>query len=413
MESSDQQLTNQSQKPKYQTHMRPKILCVDDELDNLDALERLFRPHFTVLRASSGADAIKLLESHQDEISVIITDQRMPQMTGVQLLSFCLQNYPDIIRILLTGYTDVQSIVDAVNSGQIYRYLTKPWDPVDLTTTCQRAAERYYLQLELRQKNMELQKALTELQTLDKAKNQFMILINHELKTPLTSILSFTDLLKETRLDEEQEICVNRVKRSAERLQALINDSLIVVSQETNTLKIKKSKTLVSDLIPKINAELEQSLRSKNQKIDFQLASVFTLADAPMIQQVLSRLVHNACKFGKENSKIIVSGQVADADYVDNNSNSSAATIRESRPKTQSRPEIIFQVINEGPPLKTSVIEKITKPFFLDEDVMNHSVGYGLGLTVCQSLLQAHQSQLEFTNTDGGVQVQFRLPLID
>jgi signal transduction histidine kinase len=259
---------------------------------------------------------------------------------------------------------------------------------VDLTTTCQRAAERYYLQLELKQKNMELQKALTELQTLDKAKNQFMILINHELKTPLTSILSFTDLLKETRLDEEQEICVNRVKRSAERLQALINDSLIVVSQETNTLKIKKSKTLVSDLIPKINAELEQSLRSKNQKIDFQLASVFTLADAPMIQQVLSRLVHNACKFGKENSKIIVSGQVAGA-------------------------EIIFQVINEGPPLKASVIEKITKPFFLDEDVMNHSVGYGLGLTVCQSLLQAHQSQLEFTNTDGGVQVQFRLPLID
>ncbi len=372
-------------------NQKPKILCVDDEPDNLDALERLFRAQFTVLRAKSGAEAISIIEDNQknnedQSICIVLTDQRMPAMTGVQLLSYCLQNYPDIIRILLTGYTDIQSIVDAVNSGQIYRYLTKPWDPVDLTNTCLKAAEKYYLRHELKNKNIELERALTELQSLDKAKNQFMILINHELKTPLTSIISFTDLLKETRLDEEQEVCVQRIKKSADRLQSLIQDSLIVVSQETNTLKIKKELISSEKIKLKFSTELEQQLKSKNQTVSESIEKVYLHMDLNYIQQILIRLIHNASKFGKENSAIQVLTKIENK-------------------------KLIFQVQNEGTNLKSSVIEKITKPFFLDEDVMNHSVGTGLGLTVCQSLLKAHDSTLEFINQPSGVIVQFSLAI--
>src|SRR6202012_3259788 len=124
-----------------------------------------------------------------------VTDQRMPGMTGVELLSESMESTPDAVRILLTGYTDIESVIAAINSGQIYRYVTKPWDPVDLTNAVDKAIERYEMSAELKEKNAALEMALRELRVLDEAKSNFMILINHELKTPLTSMVSFLSLL--------------------------------------------------------------------------------------------------------------------------------------------------------------------------------------------------------------------------
>ena len=140
--------------------MKHAILCVDDEVDNVDALERLFRKKFKVFKATSGPEAISILD--ENPVTVIISDQRMPEMTGVEFLSRSLKIQPNTIRILLTGYTDIDSVIDAINSGQVYRYVTKPWDPVDLTTAVDRAVERYELQEEIKQKNIELEKALEE-----------------------------------------------------------------------------------------------------------------------------------------------------------------------------------------------------------------------------------------------------------
>ncbi|MCM2281913.1 MAG: response regulator, partial [Bdellovibrionaceae bacterium] len=176
--------------------MKHTILCVDDESDNVDALERLFRRQYRVLKATSGREALDLLARNQ--VTVIISDQRMPNMSGVEFLAESIQSHPMAIRILLTGYTDIESVIAAINSGQVYRYVTKPWDPVDLSNAVEKAVERYEIGEELREKNAALQNALEELQTLDEAKSNFMILINHELKTPLTAILSFGDLLAET-----------------------------------------------------------------------------------------------------------------------------------------------------------------------------------------------------------------------
>ncbi|MEQ1722922.1 MAG: response regulator, partial [Pseudobdellovibrio sp.] len=178
---------------------KPKLLCVDDESDNLDALERLFRKKYEVLKATSAAKAFEILDNCPD-IAVIISDQRMPVISGVEFLEKSIASHINTSRILLTGYTDIESVIAAVNKGQIFRYLTKPWDAADLTNTTDQALEKYLLKTELKEKNNELQKALDELKSLDKAKNQFMILINHELKTPLTTILSFAGLLKETLL---------------------------------------------------------------------------------------------------------------------------------------------------------------------------------------------------------------------
>ncbi|RYZ84241.1 MAG: response regulator, partial [Proteobacteria bacterium] len=180
------------------------ILCVDDEIDNVDALERLFRKKYAVLKATSGAQGLKIL-SENPNVALIISDQRMPSMTGVEFLEKAQLSCPHALRILLTGYTDIESVISAVNQGQIYRYLTKPWDSVDLANTVDQAIEKFDTARELKTKNIELAQALNELKSLDRAKSNFMILINHELKTPLTSILSFVGLLNESKLDDEQK----------------------------------------------------------------------------------------------------------------------------------------------------------------------------------------------------------------
>lgn len=118
-----------------------KLLIVDDETANLRLLERLFQSEYQCLTASSGADAIRLLEQH--DVAILITDQRMPEITGLELLKRTAQLRPQMVRILLTGYTDVEALVEAINSGLVYMYISKPWNIDDLKLRVGRACEHY------------------------------------------------------------------------------------------------------------------------------------------------------------------------------------------------------------------------------------------------------------------------------
>ena len=121
--------------------MTYKLLIVDDELPNIRLLERLFRQDYFCLTASSGEEAIDLLDQH--EVAVIITDQRMPQMTGIELLKKSADRRPHMVRILLTGYTDLEALVEAVNCGLVYMYISKPWNNDDLRLRVSRAVQHY------------------------------------------------------------------------------------------------------------------------------------------------------------------------------------------------------------------------------------------------------------------------------
>lgn len=121
---------------------KPKLLVVDDEPDNLDLLYRTFRRHFQVLRAESGVRALEVL-AEEGEVAVIISDQRMPEMKGTEFLSKTVPQFPHTVRIILTGFTDVEDLVDAINSGQVYKYITKPWDPQELKQVVAKARETH------------------------------------------------------------------------------------------------------------------------------------------------------------------------------------------------------------------------------------------------------------------------------
>src|ERR1700722_15081081 len=119
--------------------MQHTILVVDDEKDIIDSIERQFRKKYRILKTTSGIEALRLMQ--KETVHLILSDQRMPEMTGVQLFERAQKIQPDAIRILLTGYTDVESVIAAINTGHIYRYVTKPWDPTELDINVRKALE--------------------------------------------------------------------------------------------------------------------------------------------------------------------------------------------------------------------------------------------------------------------------------
>lgn len=133
-----------------------KMLIVDDEPDNLDLLYRTFRLEFQVFRAESAIAALDLLEEH-GEVAIIISDQRMPEMLGTEFLSKTVERFPDTIRIVLTAYTDVKDLVDAINSGKVFKYITKPWNQQQLQAVVRQAAETYRV---VKQRTEELRRSL-------------------------------------------------------------------------------------------------------------------------------------------------------------------------------------------------------------------------------------------------------------
>ena len=145
---------------------RPAILYIDDEEDNLIVFKSAFRRYYRVLTAKSGEEGLRILNDH--DVSVVITDQRMPHMTGVQFLK-SLPEERDMIRMILTGYSDMESIIEAVNTGKVYRYIMKPWDKEELKITVDNAIEAFQLRrannhliLELKEANEVLEKKVLE-----------------------------------------------------------------------------------------------------------------------------------------------------------------------------------------------------------------------------------------------------------
>ncbi|MEG4211997.1 SpoIIE family protein phosphatase [Microcoleus sp. S13_B4] len=133
-----------------------KLMVVDDEPDNLDLLYRTFRRDFQVYKADSALSALEVLDE-QGEMAVIISDQRMPEMNGTEFLGKTVERFPDTIRILLTGYTDVEDLVEAINSGQVFKYITKPWNPEELKLVINQASDTYKY---YKQRSVALRRAL-------------------------------------------------------------------------------------------------------------------------------------------------------------------------------------------------------------------------------------------------------------
>ena len=170
------------------------VLALDDEESILASLERTFlREPYRVAMATQVDKAWEILAS--EKIKVVISDQRMPGVSGVDFLKKVKEKYPDIIRILLTGHADMQAAEEAVNLGEVYRFLTKPWNGEDLKVTVRKAMENHDLVIDnrklfeqTRETNTQLIKTNMDLQRLYDKQKEFTSTVSHELRTPLASI---------------------------------------------------------------------------------------------------------------------------------------------------------------------------------------------------------------------------------
>ena len=227
---------------------RHTLLIVDDEVDVLESLRHQFHRTYKVLTAGSGGQAVSVLNTN--EVQLILSDQRMPGMQGDSFLSQARRLQPDAIRMLFTGYADIQAVINAVNEGHIFRYILKPWDTVELEGIIRQAAEQYDLLAErkrliaeLQAANAQLLHANEELARAGQLKTAFIEVASHEFNTPITLVLGLTELLKMANpnpADDEREI-LRQITASGRQLSRLVTSMLTLLRADDFRRTLQRS----------------------------------------------------------------------------------------------------------------------------------------------------------------------------
>jgi len=271
--------------------MRPDdkiaVLYIDDESNNLLSFQATFRRRFKVYTASSSAEGMGVLNT--ENIHVIIADQRMPHSTGVEFFNIVRTAFPKPIRILLTGYTDAEAIVDAINKGEIYRYIKKPWDELELQTAIQNAYEIYTTRDKLNTKVAELEKTNDEL-------NRFIYSTSHDLRSPLASVMGILNLASmENSVDDPNgylqmiEICVNKMDTFIQKIIEYYKS--IRVDEEYNKINFHDLFTESIKLFKMQKPDIEYVI-DIDQPVDF-------INDAFRMSVIIDNLISNAVKYQK------------------------------------------------------------------------------------------------------------------
>ena len=266
---------------------RIKILYVDDEAKNLTAFKASFRRSYDIMTVISADEAAILLK--QDSFHIIIADQRMPSITGVEFFQSIRKTYPNAIRILLTGYTDVKEIVDAINKGEIFRFITKPWNEFEMHNAIRNAYELYMMRIQLQQKMDELETANHEL-------NRLIYSTSHDLRSPLASIVSIINLAKLDYLDDEVTNYFNLIERCAEKM----DDYILKIVEYYKSVRLEEGYSFI-DFAQQVQEAIDLC-SVQNTKIVFRqniMQSVPFKNDSFRLSVVLNNLLSNAVKYQK------------------------------------------------------------------------------------------------------------------
>lgn len=342
-----------------------RVLYVDDEVNNLHAFKALFRKDYEIFIADSAEEGTKILS--QEQIHVIICDQRMPGMTGVEFFESILVKYPHPIRILLTGYTDIQAVVEAINRGQIYRFIDKPWDQQVLAVAIQNAHEIYHTKFLLREQNIQLQKAYEEL-------DKFVYSASHDLRAPLASILGIIKVARTDDADKMPEY-IDMIDHTVNRMDAFVQN--IIKYYRSNRLDVEinhiKFETIVNDIIFDLDNHLKDVHIQYLKEID---EPVFIRSDESRIRIILNNILLNAIKFHDEHT--------------------TNKTIH-VRVKTNLEGSII-EIEDNGIGIEPDHQDKIYDMFFRG---VHKNAGSGVGLYVAKEALKRINGSIQMESTPG------------
>lgn len=305
---------------------RHTILIVDDEDANLRSLGKLLGQYYNVLMAKDGQEALELVKNDEDpqRIHLIITDQRMPIMTGLEFLEQTISIIPQTKRMILTGFTDVDVIIDSINQGEIYQFVLKPFEPQDMLLTVRRALETYELEYQAVQLNKELKALNSHLEDKVKArtlelekKNNFIIkqsnelksllhVLCHDLANPINSVMGLIEVVE----DDPESIgtllpnIYNSLRAGLDVIK-LVRD-LRALSEDKMQLEIGAYN--LKQLVSESNYILEHRFKEKNIKLDIDIDEDIEVKveRISMINSVLNNILSNAVKFSYCGSQIEV-----------------------------------------------------------------------------------------------------------
>jgi signal transduction histidine kinase len=383
---------------------RHTLLVVDDEVDVLESLRHLFHRTYRVLTASSGDQALELLQ-HND-VHLILSDQRMPGMSGDVFLSHARKVRPDAIRMLFTGYADIQAVINAVNEGNIFRYILKPWDAIELEGVIRQAAEQYELLAErkrliaeLQAANAKLTKANEELAEAGQLKSAFIEVASHEFNTPITLVLGMSELLRliNPERSEQERALVDRISDSAKQLARLVANTLTMMRSDDFRRTLQPSETELSPLLRKVTDQVMPFVRSRKLHLIVDVADNLGMfeIDADKIAACVVNLLTNAIKFTPDGGEITLRAALVEPD------------------------EVEIQVADRGIGLEPRAVNRLFQPFFTQFDSSRHSSGdigfnkrgLGLGLSIVKQFIELHGGQVAAESTLGqGTTVTIRLP---
>ncbi|HEY1860119.1 MAG TPA: hybrid sensor histidine kinase/response regulator [Gemmataceae bacterium] len=372
---------------------RHTILVVDDEPDVVQSVQDLLRLEFHVLGTTRAIEGLRILQEH--EVHIVMTDQRMPEMTGVEFLSRIRGDYPDAIRLLFTGYADMKAVVDAINQGNVYRYISKPWDSDELQALMRQAAAQYDLIVErnrllkeLQVKNEELEKANADLKQANELKEAFIRVASHELRTPLTILYGLTELaLRTPDLPEPLRDRLTGIHRACERLNRLVEQLIKMLSTGQFERPLDRRTSDLAALLNKAAQDVRPFVEQRCQELALDLAPDLGSIEleAGKIRDSLDNLLLNAVKFTPDGGKIQLNG----------------------RRTPNGDAEISVQ--DSGVGIHPAHRAHLFTAFFTGFDVSRHSSGrfefgrqgLGLGLSLVKAFVEMHGGTIDVTSEPG------------
>ncbi len=369
-------------------YKRYPILYIDDEVENLEAFQDEFEDDFTIHTAATGEEGLHLLT--REPIALVLADQRMPVMSGVEVLERAQQIDPRILRILITAYADIEVVIDSINKGNVYRYFKKPWEHEDIRTGVMRGIEHYHSARErerLQAEKIENMKKMVRSNRLAAVGTMVSGLV-HEIRNPMVAIQSFLQLMPRKMEDREfLKRYVRIAQGEADRIERLLENMLSFARPARPVLRVCD----MNELVDRTLQLLEFQARRTSIRLTFQKEPSLPMAfmDPNQMTQVLQNLGMNALQAMER------SGELTFRTY-----------LAKDRP---DGPRAALEIRDTGPGIRAEHLDKVFDPFFTTKDE-----GTGLGLSIAYQIVNEHGGTLQAASVPGeGTTFTITLPLAE
>jgi two-component system probable response regulator PhcQ len=375
------------------------ILYVDDEEKSLTNFTRAFGEQFRIMTATTAQGGLKLLEEHADEIGLLMTDQRMPGEKGVWLLERARQFRPRVIRVLVTAYSDMEAAIAAVNSGAIYKYVSKPWDPPQLEQTLKRGLEFFIVQSERDQLLREKMSVLHNMLIADRIVSLGLLAagLSHHIRNSLVAVKTFLDLAPVKMSEEKTDLQGLRnpdfwkdyhqnVQSQIEKINGLLKDLWTASSNPSApfTDQVSLHQT-VGDAVKLF----KEPLAARRIEIENRISDTLPLlrVDKPKFSRLFELLLKEELAVLPAGSRVTLAAELQDG----------------------PAPEIVVQINDNGPGLPEESLRAVFDPFVVRDQTPSE---YGIHLMACFFIVHHHGGKIEAKTKPGqGTTFTLHLPL--